>query len=82
MTDIQLTVIIPVFNEKNTIEILLQKVLNNEIVKQIIVVDDYSKDGTREIITKKFGNKIDKIILHENNLGKGATIKRVLKNMQ
>ena len=56
MTNIQLTVIIPVFNEKNTIEILLQKVLNNEIVKQIIVVDDYSKDGTREIITKKFGN--------------------------
>ena len=39
------------------------KVFKNEIVKQIIVVDDYSKDGTREIITKKFGNKIDKIIL-------------------
>ena len=79
MTDIQLTVIIPVFNEKNTIEILLQKVLKNEIVKQIIVVDDYSKDGTREIITKKFGNKIDKIILHEKNLGKGATIKSAQK---
>ena len=79
MNDIQLTVIIPVFNEKNTIEILLQKVLNNEIVKQIVVVDDYSTDGTREIITKKFGNKIDKIILHEKNSGKGATIKSAQK---
>lgn len=79
MTNIQLTVIIPVFNEKNTIETLLQKVFDNEIIKQIIVVDDCSKDGTREIIDKKYKNRIDKIILHEKNLGKGAAIKSAQK---
>ena len=79
MSNIQLTVIIPVFNEKNTIEIILQKVSDNEITKQIIVVDDCSTDGTREIIDKKFKNKIDKIILHEKNFGKGAAIKSAQK---
>ena len=38
------------------------------------MVDDFSSDGTREIIIKNFENKIDKLILHEKNLGKGAAI--------
>ena len=62
MMNTQLTVIIPVFNEINSIEQLLIKVLNNKIDKQIIVVDDYSSDGTRELLINKFKNKVDKII--------------------
>ena len=71
----QLTVIIPVFNEINSIEQLLIKVLNSKIDKQIIVVDDYSSDGTRELLINKFKNKVDKIIFHQKNRGKGAAIK-------
>ena len=70
----KLTIIIPVYNEINTINILLKKVIEVSIDKQIIVVDDFSSDGTREIIIKNFENKIDKLILHEKNLGKGAAI--------
>ena len=79
MTNTQLTVIIPVFNEINTIEPLLKKVLKNIIDKQIIVVDDNSSDGTRELLLNQFKNKIDKIIFHQKNLGKGAAIKSAQK---
>ena len=79
MMNTQLTVIIPVFNEINSIEQLLIKVLNNNIDKQIIVVDDHSSDGTRELLINKFKNKVDKIIFHKKNLGKGAAIKSAQK---
>ena len=58
-------IIIPVFNEK-TIEILLKKIFKIKISKQIIVVDDCSSDGTRNIL-KKYQNKIDKIIFHKKS---------------
>jgi len=70
----KLTVIIPVYNEINSIDILLEKVLETNVEKQIIVVDDFSTDGSREKIIKKFKDKIDNIILHERNQGKGAAI--------
>tara|TARA_B100001250_G_scaffold337347_1_gene304122 strand:- start:696 stop:1397 length:702 start_codon:yes stop_codon:yes gene_type:complete len=70
----KLTVIIPVYNEINSIDILLEKVLETNVEKQIIVVDDCSTDGSREKIIKKFKDKIDNIILHERNQGKGAAI--------
>lgn len=70
----KLTIIIPVYNEINSIEILINKVLSSKVKKQIIIVDDFSTDGSREVITDKFTNKIDKIILHERNFGKGAAI--------
>ena len=50
----KLSVLIPVYNEKNTINLILQKVLdtklNYELKKEIIIVDDFSNDGTREIL--------------------------------
>ena len=70
----KLTVIIPVYNEINSIEILLKKVLETNIKKQIIVVDDFSTDGSREKILESFKDKIDNIILHDQNKGKGAAI--------
>tara|TARA_B100000475_G_C14974138_1_gene305335 strand:+ start:382 stop:1083 length:702 start_codon:yes stop_codon:yes gene_type:complete len=75
----KLTVIIPVYNEIKSIKILLEKVLETKIQKQIILVDDFSSDGTREEIINNFNHKIDKIILHEKNLGKGAAIKSAQK---
>jgi dolichol-phosphate mannosyltransferase len=71
------TIIIPVFNEKNYINEIINRVKKNvNFKKQIIVVDDYSSDGTRNII-KKIKN-IDKIIFHKKNLGKGAAIKSAI----
>ena len=75
----KLTVIIPVFNEINTISILLKKVLSEKTPKQVIVVDDCSTDGTKKILKKKFKNKIDKLIFHKKNKGKGAAIKTAQK---
>ena len=54
----KLTVIIPAYNEINTIDILLKKVLKTKIEKQIILVDDCSTDGTREKILYKTWNQI------------------------
>ena len=70
----KLTIIIPAFNEKKTLPILLNKIIKQKFSKQIIVVDDNSSDGTRGII-KKYKKKINKIVFHKQNLGKGAAIK-------
>ena len=75
----KITIIIPVYNEIKSIKVLLNKVLKQNIDKQIIVIDDYSKDGSREEILTNFRDRVDKIILHEKNLGKGAAIKSAQK---
>ena len=75
---IKLTIIIPVYNEIKTFEKLLKKVVRLKFKKQIIVIDDCSTDGTRNIL-KKFIKKIDKIIFHNKNMGKGASIKTAQK---
>tara|TARA_B110000003_G_scaffold126735_1_gene128762 strand:+ start:366 stop:1064 length:699 start_codon:yes stop_codon:yes gene_type:complete len=71
---IKLTIIIPVYNEIKTIEKLIKKILKINIKKQLIIVDDGSSDGTEQIL-KKYKNRIDKLIFHKKNRGKGAAIK-------
>ena len=72
----KLSVIIPVYNEISTIEIIINKILNINIKsKEIIIVDDFSYDGTREKLQLFKKNKEIKVVLHEKNLGKGACIK-------
>ena len=75
----KLTVIIPAYNEINTIQILLEKIFKIEIDKQIIIVDDNSKDGTRDVILN-YKEKVSKIILHDYNKGKAQQFK-AHKNM-
>ena len=75
---IDLTIIIPVYNEIKTIEKLLNRVFKINIKKQIIVIDDASIDGTSKIL-KKYIIKIDKLISHKINKGKGAAIKSAQK---
>ena len=72
-----LSIIIPVYNEKNTIKIIIEKVLKfNKLKKEIIIIDDCSNDGTSEIINdlEKNNNEITSI-KHTKNQGKGAAIR-------
>jgi len=73
------TIIIPCYNEFNTIEKLLKKILSLKNLKlQIIIVDDGSIDGTRLILKKKVFSKL-KVIYHKKNKGKGAAINTAKK---
>lgn len=69
----KLSIIIPVYNEFKTLEKLLKKILKLKIKKQIIVVDDGSNDGSKDILLK-YKKKINVLIFHRRNLGKGAAI--------
>lgn len=76
-----LSIIIPVFNEKNTVLALLKKVTDinlGEIKKEIILIDDGSTDGTRDIL-KTLGGQY-KVVYHEKNKGKGAAVRTGFKN--
>ena len=80
----RLSVIIPCYNEKNTIIKILDKVvfyLKNYNFKdyEIIIVDDFSNDGTREVLQKLNSKKNVRIFYHNKNLGKGGAIKTAKK---
>ena len=75
----KLSVIIPAFNEENTILQILEKIENvNDIEKEIIIVDDCSTDKTKALLDS-LSNKNYKIIFHKKNLGKGAAIQTAKK---
>jgi glycosyltransferase involved in cell wall biosynthesis len=69
-----LSVIIPVYNEVDNIQEILKRVQATKLAKEIVVVDDGSKDGTRDILQKLDGRKKVRVILHEKNQGKGAAV--------
>jgi glycosyltransferase involved in cell wall biosynthesis len=72
----KLSVVIPCYNEVSTIERILQAVRASPWPdKEIIVVDDGSKDGTRERLAGETGTLADRVILHEVNRGKGAALR-------
>ena len=76
----KLSIIMPVYNEEGTILKILEKVYNTDVnmEKEIIIVDDYSTDRTRDIL-KKVNKNNTKIIYHEKNMGKCDAIKTGLK---
>lgn len=76
----KLSIIIPVFNEEKTIKKVLESVLSQDIggwEKEVIVIDDHSTDGTREIL-RQFLDRI-RIFQHGKNLGKGAALRTGFK---
>ncbi len=76
----KLSIIIPCYNEKSTINKIIEKINNqNQVDKEIIIVDDFSSDGTRAILENELKSKIDKIILNSQNFGKGYSIRKGIK---
>tara|TARA_B100000886_G_scaffold340026_1_gene307533 strand:+ start:1504 stop:2193 length:690 start_codon:yes stop_codon:yes gene_type:complete len=73
----KVSIIIPCYNEHKTIAQIVNKILSQtKIEKEIIIIDDCSTDGTKEILQKNINSKVDKIIYNEKNFGKGFCIKK------
>jgi glycosyltransferase involved in cell wall biosynthesis len=70
-----LSVIIPVYNEARTIEQLVARVQASPLDLEIVVVDDASKDGTRDILERSIAAKVSRVIYHDVNRGKGAALR-------
>jgi len=71
----KISVIIPVFNESKTLRQVVERVVAVNLLKEIIIVDDASTDGTRELIEKELKEKVDKVVYHSVNQGKGAALR-------
>jgi glycosyltransferase involved in cell wall biosynthesis len=70
-----LTIIIPVYNEKTTIRTILDRVLSTDLAREIILVDDGSTDGTRDLLSSWDDDQVVRVILHDKNQGKGAAVR-------
>ena len=79
----KISIIIPCYNEIKTIEEIVTRVKVEipEHQKEIIIIDDYSIDGTRELLKKDLSKKVDKIIFNEKNYGKGYSLRKGMESV-
>lgn len=76
----KLSVVIPCYNEKDTLERIVLAVRNSPVEDlEIIIVDDGSTDGTRQLLKEKVASQVDRVIYHEENQGKGAALRSGFK---
>jgi glycosyltransferase involved in cell wall biosynthesis len=76
----KVSVIIPVYNEKSTIEEILRRVKVEEIATEILIIDDGSNDGTRDILGNLDQDNQLRVFLHDRNQGKGAAVRTGFQN--
>jgi glycosyltransferase involved in cell wall biosynthesis len=76
LTDPLLSIVMPAYNERHTIEEIIRRVLAIPIRTELIVVDDGSKDGTRDLLTRLAQDLTFKLVLQPINSGKGAALRR------
>jgi glycosyltransferase involved in cell wall biosynthesis len=78
----KLSIVIPCYNERHTIQDIVTAVKNSPIPnKEIIIVDDCSTDGTRDVLRTQIAPQVDQIIYHEVNQGKGAALRTGFKHV-
>ena len=76
---VRLSVLVPVYNERDTIDLIIDQVHTAPLHKEIICVDDHSTDGTQAILeTLLEQGRIDRLLRHPENRGKGAAIRQAL----
>ena len=71
----KLSVIIPIYNEINTLEEIISRVQATNLADEIVLIDDGSVDGTREIVEKYKNKNGFVVVMHEKNQGKGAAVR-------
>ena len=73
---LSVSIVIPCYNEVSTIEQVVDAVLASSVAhKEVILVDDKSTDGTRELIRDKLEDRVARVLYHEHNRGKGAALR-------
>jgi len=78
----KLSILVPCFNEVQTLSQLLSKVRGSPVAdKEIILIDDGSTDGTTDLIRSRLSSEVDKVVYHEKNRGKGAAIRTGLEQV-
>jgi glycosyltransferase involved in cell wall biosynthesis len=74
----KLSVVVPVYNERNTLVEVIRRMraveLPDTIDREIVVVDDGSSDGTRDVL-RQLGDSTVRVVMHDNNRGKGAAVR-------
>jgi glycosyltransferase involved in cell wall biosynthesis len=78
---VKLSILIPVFNEENTLPMLLAQVLNAPFEKEVLIVDDGSTDRTPEILEAFRGGEGVGLFRHERNRGKGAALRTAIQHV-
>ncbi|OGW15528.1 MAG: glycosyl transferase [Nitrospirae bacterium GWA2_42_11] len=76
----KISVVMPVFNEARTIREIIKKIEDVDLEKEIIIVDDCSTDGTRDILKALERNPGIRVFCHEKNMGKGAALRTGFKH--
>jgi glycosyltransferase involved in cell wall biosynthesis len=72
----KLSIVIPCYNEAKTIRTIIERVRSSPYAeKEIIVVDDCSRDGTRDLLRTQIEPMVDRVIYHDSNMGKGAALR-------
>jgi glycosyltransferase involved in cell wall biosynthesis len=71
----KLSIVIPVYNERDTLHILISKVEAVDFAKEIILIDDYSTDGTRNVLKEYEDRENFQVLYHSHNKGKGAALR-------
>ena len=79
--DVKLSILIPVFNEENTLQALLARVLDSPFQKEVLIVDDGSTDRTPEILDAFRGRGDVQIFRHDRNRGKGAAVRTAIAHV-
>jgi glycosyltransferase involved in cell wall biosynthesis len=78
-----LSILMPVFNERATVEAAIDDALTAELpipTRELVIVDDGSTDGTRELLQSTNWPEGVKVVFHERNLGKGAAVRTALQH--